>query len=727
MSDTLPPLVQEYRAKADQLLDEQKKIRDSTKQTAEETEQGSEKSKRGWLEVAKGTLAAEVAMKALGAASRALTSVISTGITEAKDAAAVNAQLAAGIQSTGNAANVTVAGMNALASEIQAYSGQTDDSIGKTQSLLLTFTNIRNVGPDRIFDDATRAAADMAARLGGDAASQAMVLGKALQDPIDGVSKLNRVGVQFTDAQKEQIRVLQESGDMAGAQGVILAELQRQFGGSAEAAGRTFPGAIERAKRAFEDLSQGVVESFLPIVTPGINAMVDALQRAAPVAQAVSDRIAGALQSIGPAIETIRSILSGGIGADRLEQMNPALLMIANLFRTVGEAARPIIEQIKAGFDQLAPVFAPLIGQVAQLWMQFSPLGMILQAVAPVLPTLIGAFVQLATTLGGVLGTTLTTLMPILSKIAGMLAGELAKVVTTLAPIIVQLATSIGGFLGQALQMVAPLIVKLAGFVAELLPALMPLVDVVLQLVAAFLPLLSPLLELVTAILGPLIDLFSGVLSAIMPIVVGLIQMLVPAIVQVASIVTGILMPVLQGIIQVLTGVINFITGVFSGNWEKAWNGIVQVFSGIFTSIKGIVAGVINAVIGIVNGVISGINGIASAVKDATGGAINIRIGSIPRVSFDIGTERVPGAKGAPLPAVVHGGEAILSNDMIEGRAPIPQRITEAVDRNRSDTPTPRELLAVGTSSKSVIVYSQTNASPNRIARDVGWVLDREG
>ena len=63
-----------------------------------------------------------------------------------------------------------------------------------------------------------------------------MRLGKALNDPIKGISALTRVGVTFTDSQKEQIKTLVESGDTMEAQRIILKELTSEFGGAAEAA-----------------------------------------------------------------------------------------------------------------------------------------------------------------------------------------------------------------------------------------------------------------------------------------------------------------------------------------------------------------------------------------------------------------------------------------------------------------------------------------------------------
>ena len=155
---------------------------------------------------------------------------------------------------------------------IQKYSGQTDDSIVKAQGLLLTFTNIRNAAGKNndIFTQATKITADMAQKFGGDASDSAVRLGKALNDPIKGISALSKIGVSFTAAQKKQIKTMQDAGNIAGAQKVILAELNKEVGGSAEAYGKTLPGQIDRAKRAFEDVTQALVTKMLPALTSGV-------------------------------------------------------------------------------------------------------------------------------------------------------------------------------------------------------------------------------------------------------------------------------------------------------------------------------------------------------------------------------------------------------------------------------------------------------------------------
>ena len=195
-----------------------------------------------------------------------LTAGLRTGFGELKDYQSGLSNLRAGLKSTHRQANVTAKGMEALASRIQGYSGQTDDSIVKTEQLLLTFTNIRNEAGknNKIFDRTTKIAADMAQRLGGDASGAAIQLGKALNDPVKGITALTRVGVSFDDQQKKLIATDVKHGDVLKAQKIILAELNKEFGGSARLYGQTLPGQIDRTTRAYEDITQELATDVLP-------------------------------------------------------------------------------------------------------------------------------------------------------------------------------------------------------------------------------------------------------------------------------------------------------------------------------------------------------------------------------------------------------------------------------------------------------------------------------
>jgi hypothetical protein len=128
-----------------------------------------------------------------------------------------------------------------------------DEAIGSAQAMLLTFKQIQGVQ----FDKATEAVLDLSTAMGTDLNSAALQLGKALNDPIGGISALSRAGVQFSNDQKKVIKALVETGDVAGAQQVILRELEGQMGSAAEAARNTFGGALQGLSNAFDNLLEG--------------------------------------------------------------------------------------------------------------------------------------------------------------------------------------------------------------------------------------------------------------------------------------------------------------------------------------------------------------------------------------------------------------------------------------------------------------------------------------
>lgn len=163
------------------------------------------------------------------------------------------AQLNATIKSTAGAAGLSSDQMVAMAKGLQAVTTFGDDAIISMQSQLLTFTKI---GGD-VVPRATEAILDLATKMGGDLKGAAVQVGKALNDPIKGVAMLGKSGVQFSEDQQQMITALVETGRLAEAQTVILAELETQFGGSAKAARDTFGGAVTALQNALGDLLEG--------------------------------------------------------------------------------------------------------------------------------------------------------------------------------------------------------------------------------------------------------------------------------------------------------------------------------------------------------------------------------------------------------------------------------------------------------------------------------------
>lgn len=173
-------------------------------------------------------------------ADRALQSVrrFAAGtIAEQREAQLVQRQTEAVLKSTGAAAGATAAQVGKLANSLSKVAGIDDELIQSGENVLLTFTRIRNVAGqgNNIFDRTTKAALDLSVALGQDFQGSIIQVGKALNDPIRGVTALQRVGVSFTASQREQIKTLTESGRLLDAQKIILRELTTEFGGAAAA------------------------------------------------------------------------------------------------------------------------------------------------------------------------------------------------------------------------------------------------------------------------------------------------------------------------------------------------------------------------------------------------------------------------------------------------------------------------------------------------------------
>ena len=144
------------------------------------------------------------AFTAAAAGAVALGGALAYAVGEAMEAQAGIAQLEAVLKSTGGIAGVTKDSALDLADSLSQITRFSDDAILAGENMLLTFTNI---GAD-IFPQATETILDMSQALGQDLKSSAIQLGKALNNPVDGITALSRVGVNFTDEQKDMVKAI---------------------------------------------------------------------------------------------------------------------------------------------------------------------------------------------------------------------------------------------------------------------------------------------------------------------------------------------------------------------------------------------------------------------------------------------------------------------------------------------------------------------------------------
>ena len=199
--------------------------------------------------------------------------LIGDALTEAKESQKVGAATAQIIKATGGAAKVSADQVGELAGRLSEKAGMDDELIQTGANLLLTFKNVRNeVGEGaNIFDRATGAAVDLSAAGFGSVEGASKMLGKALNDPVKGMSALSRAGVTFTAEQKEQVKALVESGDVLGAQKIILGEVEGQVGGVAEATAT----ATEKMSVGWANLKETLGTKLQPVVDGFATVMAD--------------------------------------------------------------------------------------------------------------------------------------------------------------------------------------------------------------------------------------------------------------------------------------------------------------------------------------------------------------------------------------------------------------------------------------------------------------------
>lgn len=220
------------------------------------------------------------------------------------------------LKSTGNAANVSAGSIVKMADAMERKSMMDAEQIQNGTNVLLTFTKVRNEagkGND-IFNQGTQAALDMATALKTDMKGASILMGKALNDPIKGVAALGRSGVQFTDDQKGMIQSLVESGDVLGAQKIILKEVNTQFAGSAASAAKA-DGGVKRLKDMFDGFVETGVRKVLPLVYQFTEWAATKLPPVMEKASKVVAKLSPTFTKIGAAVKPVAKFLSENVGS----------------------------------------------------------------------------------------------------------------------------------------------------------------------------------------------------------------------------------------------------------------------------------------------------------------------------------------------------------------------------------------------------------------------------
>lgn len=223
-------------------------------------------------------------------------------------------KLAAVFQATGGAAGLSTEQVSEFAAQMQRLTNFEDDATVASAAVLGAFTNIKG---DQ-FTGALTAAMNMSTVMGGDLKSNVETLGKALNDPAEGMAKLARSGVQFSEAEQQKITALQESGDLIGAQEAMLSGLESRFGGAAQAVADPW----KQLKNTFGDIAENIGSLLLPsinVLSEGMNKLLGPVAGAGAAFLEFGIEAAVVLENIGGLFQlagTNAALFAAGLVAD---------------------------------------------------------------------------------------------------------------------------------------------------------------------------------------------------------------------------------------------------------------------------------------------------------------------------------------------------------------------------------------------------------------------------
>ncbi len=318
----------------------------------------------------------------------------SKAATEAVDAMG---QVEAALTSMGAASGRTAEQLGGLAEGLMRNSLYDDDEIlRKVTANLLTFGNVAGAQ----FDRAQQAAVDLATRMEGDLQGATLMVGKALNDPVKGLAALGRAGIQFTAQQKDQIKAMVAVGNVAGAQSLMLSELERQFGGAAAAAQATDP--YDKLRDALNSLSESAGAILNRTLTPlaeKVAALADKFNGLSPQMQGFAVAGLAIAAALGPALVIIGTVVgalgslttalaSGGVlaglGAFAVAAVpfvaaGAAIAAAVWLFK---DDLEPILREF--GAAAMAALGPPIQSMIQAAGQAFSALGPLMSALGPV-------------------------------------------------------------------------------------------------------------------------------------------------------------------------------------------------------------------------------------------------------------------------------------------------------------------------------------------------------
>lgn len=619
--------------------------------------------------------------EAFGAVGLAVAGYLVSSVNAASKSQQLYADLQQTIKSTGGAAGYTADQIKAMAG---ALSQQTTFSVGeilKGQNMLLTFTNVSG----KVYKDASMAMLDMSQKMGTEPQQTAIQLGKALNDPIKGITALTRVGVTFTDQQKKQIAAMMAAKDTAGAQEVILKELNKEFGGQASAQLNTYAGQMKLLSNNLGSMKVAIgnailpyLQKFMELINKTLAPLISFVKAHGQLTAAVLGAVAaigtltGGLtvfhkvaEILGPTISGIIQGIAGlsapvviaiaAVGALYLayqknfggirDFLNGVFSKISSAFKVFQDDLKKGMSVPQALADAIGKAFGPKLGQ--QVSSIFKTMQNVIseafkdiqkvwnEVLKPVLDLLLKA-------IQGVLKW-VSENWPTISKVVGDTFQEIQSIYNSILKPILDILLKAFQDILKWISDNWPTISKVIGTVFSAIKTawedvLKPVLDFLIQTFGQVLKWVDDNWPLISQTIGTVMGAIKDIIETVMNIIKPIWQAAWEIIKDVVPPIWNVIKDIVSTAIKVIEDVIKLAMDLINGNWGSAWKDLIKlvkdIFGGVGNIIKDILGGVGNIFKNIagtalswggdmINGIIQGIKNKINDVKQAAADVAN--------------------------------------------------------------------------------------------------------
>lgn len=439
-----------------------------------------------------GKVAGAAAVAGIAVAGAAVVKFGVDSVKAAQEAAVAQKRLEQVFRSMGDTTGWSARQADKYASALSKQIGVDDEVIKQGQAKLATFSEVSSKAAimGGIFDRATAAGADLAATGFGSIESNAVLLGKALQDPIKGMSALSRVGVTLSKSQQDQAKAMAEAGNIMGAQKIILGAVEKQVKGTAAA---TATGSQKMAV-AWGEVQETVGKALLPVLATLANVF---LTQIFPAVQKLAGQLSAAL---GPAVQELGKWLQTNL-VPALRQafqviQTQVVPAATRLYTTLGPKLVPIIKAVGTVIKVLiVPAFKILAIVIKTVY------GVVAALLAPILKALAPLFTRIAK----------------LVKDNQAAINRLVAVLRVVGVVLVFVARVMGAVLGFAIKVVVALLINQINIIERVIRVLWSLGRAFYNAGRAIVSALSPIKGIIDAIWGAVQRLLSAISSIKVP------------------------------------------------------------------------------------------------------------------------------------------------------------------------------------------------------------------